>query len=188
MKASTRICLIEFLRIIVSLALFLAALIGFLVTYGETFPFIVWMSIMLLTAWLLRHLLRNLAISLMAFAMSIPILWPLDAFFHYPFLRTISALSFWSPKISAFTSPSGKCTAYIYNCGFVDSHYEVRISRGLWFPGERHSVPLGRLMDAGITARWDGPKFNVTVPSLGATTLSYDERTDKVTLDKKYLD
>lgn len=188
MKASTRICLIQFLPLGVSLVLFLTALVSFLMTYGETLPFLVWMAAVLLTAWLLRRLLRNLATSLMVFALSIPILWPIDAFFHYPFLRTISVLSFWGPQISAFPSPSGNSTAYIYNYSFLDSAYAVRISRGFGFPGRRYFVPLGRQMDAGITARWNGGKFDVTVPSLGSTTLSYDEKTREVTLDKKYLD
>jgi hypothetical protein len=188
MKASSRICLLQLLRIGVSLPLFLTALIGFLMTYGETFLFLVWMAAVLFTAWLFRRHLRPLATSLMVFALSIPILWPIDAFFHYPFLRAISAVSFWGPQITAFPSPSGSCTAYVYNYSFLDSAYSVRIAHYLSFPGRPYFVPLGKLDDAGIKPSWEDGKFTVAVPSLGTSTLSYDEKTRQVTLKKKYLD
>ena len=85
---------------------FAAALIGFPIAYGAFLPFLVWFTLVLLLGCLLRRHRRKLSGMLLVLAGSAMLLWPVDALYKFPVLRTFYEFRPFGPTVTALRSPS----------------------------------------------------------------------------------
>lgn len=160
-----------------------ALAVAFVICYGYTLPFVGWLVLVGLLAVSLRRRAKCFSVFLWAWVVAGLVLWPLDAALKFPVLRKMYGLMLFGPRVTPYPSPSGKSTAYVFNHGFVDSAFSVRVAHGLGFPEKGRFVPLGTLSDTDIEPRWQGRHFVVRVSGLG-TTLYYDEETKTMTTAK----
>jgi hypothetical protein len=154
-----------------------------LVTYGSEKHYLgaLAFSLAISGALLLRS--RKLGVSLSIVTALGAALWPVDAYFYFPVLRTLQARVPYGPTISVFPSPSGKSTAYVYDYGFLDSSYVLRVSRGWRFPGQSTYIESER-DSFTASAKWEGERLIVSNDT-GTFTLVYSERTGEIEITRK---
>ena len=141
-----------------------------LLTYGSTSAFVTWLLFMGLTGWFLRRVSKILSANMFLATVSGLLFWRMDAVNGYEAL-----LSMHPGYMRSMDSPSGNCTAHIFDEGVYspDPYYGIRFAHGRQFPGAFRPIPTFR---NNFIDYWEGTKFIIEVEDPRKTVV-YDETT-----------